>query len=170
MRVVAEFRIPAQVGERGIGEIPVDEALYIDAKKHAVVPGFDKQGLQGRDQGPPRTVEIERVDLGVERAHLQGNVHPWFGAEGGLVDGPVLAPAGHARRQVVKKVVVATGVLLRLAVAQAGLAQNVQGEAGVPAAQAFEGGEGIGGVAPRDKAFGHALHAALGQTRDRPAG
>ena len=149
MRVVAELRIPAQVGERGVGEIPVDEALHVDAKKDAVVPGFEKQRLQGRDQGPPRTVEIERVDLGVERAHLQGDVDSWLGAVRRLVDGPVVAPAGDFGRQVVQQVVVAAGVLLRLGVAEAGLAQDVQGEAGVPAAEPLERGEGVGGVAAR---------------------
>ncbi len=170
MWVVAQVVVEREVGEHGIGEIAIGEALHVKVDEDVSIAGGDEEGLQRRHDGGSRALEVERVDLGIERRDLQRQVDPRYLAPRGLIEGPIGGPAGGPRRQDVEHVHIAAGVRGGLCLAEAGLTEDVERETGMATPEAPEGGEGVGGVPPGDETLGHPLHAPLGKAGDGPGG
>ena len=125
--------------------------LHVDLDVGAVCPRRLPDRPEARLDGAGRTVRVDRIEVGIERAQLDGDVDPGQRPARGLIQARPAGPAGRHHAQPLHQHQVAPLVLPRLLHAHAGLAQQVEREGLARAARRERRGDRLVGGLGRDE-------------------
>ena len=168
--VGAELLLVEQRGEHLEGEVTVAELLEVERERRAVRHRAAHDRPQALLDGGDAAVEVDGVDLRVQRGDLEGEVDARERPPGAVVDDGDGRPRARLLGEAVDEAEVGLLIGLGLGLADARLAEHVEREAHAVAAQAAQRSGGVGRVAADDEALREALHLladdGVGERRD----